>query len=61
MSLKGFHIVFIALAILLLAFFAAWCLVNQTDIPVGVASAVGAVALLFYGIRFVKKSRNIIT
>jgi hypothetical protein len=61
MSLKGFHIVFIALAILLMAFFAVWCLVNETGTRVGVASAVGAVSLLIYGVWFVKKSRNIIT
>jgi len=61
MSLKGFHIVFIALSVLLLAFFAAWCLAYSTNVPVGIGSAIGAVALIIYGIQFVRKSRNIIT
>ena len=61
MSLKGFHIFFIALAILLLAFLAVWFLVNQVDQTVGIASAVGAVVLVIYGVRFIKKSKNIIT
>ena len=61
MSLKGFHIVFIALSVLLTAGFAYWSFANETAIPVGIGSAILSVALVIYGIYFIKKSRNIIT
>ena len=61
MSLKGFHVFFIFLATLLAAGFAAWSLMNETAVPVGIASAVLAVALIIYGIWFIRKSKNIIT
>lgn len=61
MSLKGFHVFFIFLATLLAAAFAAWSLMNETAVPVGIASAVLAVALIVYGIWFIRKSKNIIT
>ena len=61
MSLKGFHVFFITLATLLAIGFAAWSLVNQTAVPVGICSAVLALGLIVYGVWFVKKSKNIIT
>jgi hypothetical protein len=61
MSLKGFHIVFIILSILLTAGFAYWSIANETAVPVGIGSAVLSVVLVVYGIFFIKKSRNIIT
>ena len=61
MSLKGFHVFFILMAILLAAGFAAWSLVNETAVPIGITSAVLALLLLVYGIWFVRKSKNIIT
>jgi hypothetical protein len=61
MSLKTFHIIFIALSILVTAGFAVWTFVNQTAIGVGVASAGCALALVVYGIWFIRKSRHIIT
>lgn len=61
MSLKGFHVFFIILATLLAAGFAAWSLVNETAVPIGITSAVLAVALVVYGIWFIRKSKNIIT
>jgi hypothetical protein len=61
MSLKVFHIIFIILATLLAAAFAAWTFVNQTATGVGVGSAIGAVLLVAYGVWFVRKSRHIIT
>jgi hypothetical protein len=61
MSLKGFHIVFIILSVLLTAGFAGWAFSNETALPVGIGSAVLSVLLVIYGIWFVKKSRNIIT
>jgi hypothetical protein len=60
-SLKVFHILFIILATLLAALCAAWSFVNQIAIPFGIASIVVGVALILYGIWFVKKSRRIIT
>ncbi len=61
MSLKGFHIVFIILSVILTAGFAWWAFANATAITVGIASAVISLMLAIYGILFVKKSRNIIT
>jgi hypothetical protein len=61
MSLKTFHIFFIILAILVTAGFAAWTFVNQTGTGVGVFSGVCSVALVIYGIWFIRKSRHIIT
>ena len=59
MSLKAFHILFIALATLLAAGCAWWAFSNSIT-TFGAASAVTAVALFIYGIYFVKKSRKII-
>ncbi|HUF61313.1 MAG TPA: hypothetical protein VMN36_04505 [Verrucomicrobiales bacterium] len=66
MSLKGFHIVFITVSVLLTLGFSWWCL----SIPesgrepvvtwMGYGSAAGCVALLVYGIWFVRKARSII-
>ena len=61
MSLKAFHIIFIILAIVLAAGCAAWSFVNEVALPFGIASIITGVALFFYGIWFVKKSRRIIT
>ena len=59
MSLKAFHVIFIIVSILLAAGCAAWSFFNQTSPAFGWASAVAAVALVLYGIWFVKKSRKI--
>lgn len=61
MSLKAFHIVFIILSILLAAGCAAWSFLNEIAIPFGVISGLCGVALVLYGIWFLKKSRRIIT
>ena len=60
MSLKVFHILFIILAILLAAGCVAWAVVNQAPAAFGIVSAIVAVALVIYGIWFLKKSRKII-
>ncbi len=60
MSLKAFHLVFIFLAILLSIGCAAWSYFNETAPLFGIASAVAAVALIVYGIYFIKKSKKII-
>jgi uncharacterized protein (DUF58 family) len=61
MSLKVFHILFIVLSILLAAGCAAWAFITGAGAGFGVASAMAAVALIIYGIRFLKKSKRIIT
>jgi hypothetical protein len=60
MSLKAFHIIFIILATLLALGCAAWSYVNHTAAAFGVISAVVGLALVIYGIWFLRKSRNII-
>lgn len=65
MSLRAFHLLFIALSIVLAAFFAAWSggqyrLEHESQY---VISAVGALvaggAMAVYGVRFQRKTRNI--
>ncbi|MEI9896390.1 MAG: hypothetical protein WDN28_21640 [Chthoniobacter sp.] len=60
MSLKAFHILFIALATVLAAGCAWWAFASSASATFGAASAVTAVALFIYGIYFVKKSRRLI-
>lgn len=64
MSLKHFHIAFIFFCAVFSFGFAAWCFVFQA-LPgmsniMGWASAIGGVLLVFYGIRFYRKSKNVI-
>ena len=61
MSLKTFHIFFIALSILLSAGCAVWAFINGIETVFGVTFAVVAVALVVYGGFFLKKSKGIIT
>jgi hypothetical protein len=60
MSLKAFHILFIALATVLAAGCAWWAFANGSSQIFGIASAVTAVGLFIYGVFFVKKSRRLI-
>jgi hypothetical protein len=60
MSLKAFHILFIFLSILLAAGCAAWSFVNEVSVPFGASSALVALALIGYGVWFLKKTRKII-
>ena len=65
MSLKAFHVVFIAASILLAFCFAGWALVNfanggQTaDLITGLASGVIGVGLMTYGVYVLKKLKHI--
>jgi uncharacterized membrane protein SirB2 len=61
MSLKAFHIVFIVLSILLCIACAAWAFSNHAGDGFGIGASIAAVALIVYGIWFIKKARNIIT
>ena len=62
MSLKQFHIVFIIMAVLSSAGFAAWAFtryqVETGELLMGGISAVAAVGLLVYGFRFLKKFKG---
>jgi hypothetical protein len=60
-SLKAFHIFFIALSILLSIGCAVWAFVNGTMPIFGAACAIVAVALIVYGVNFLKKAKRIIT
>lgn len=67
MSLKGFHILFIALACLCAGGFWAWCAWDAETaqrlgvVPMGNLSGSLALALLVYGLWFViRKSKTII-
>ena len=67
MSLKGFHVVFIVLAVLCSLGFAAWALTATSEAATssiraaGWISGVGGVLLACYGVWFVlKKSRKLI-
>ncbi len=67
MSLKGFHILFIVLAVLCTGGFWAWTRWNPEDarelnvVILGQCSGVFGILLLVYGVWFVvKKSRTII-
>jgi len=67
MSLKAFHIFFIAMSILITLGFAAWVLVGggvgeqQSSLHLmAVFSGLLGIGLIGYGIHFVRKSRDII-
>lgn len=65
MSLKAFHIVFIAAAASLAGVMGAWALGNwraggaSSDLAWGVGSFVSALALVAYGAVFIRKLRHI--
>lgn len=64
MSLKFFHIAFIFFCAVFALGFGTWCLLFPELPPMFLAmgwiSLAGGVALVVYGIRFVRKSRNLI-
>lgn len=60
MSLKGFHIFFIFLSVLLAAGCAAWSFANGVALPFGISACVVGVSLVVYGVYFIRKSRNLI-
>jgi uncharacterized membrane protein SirB2 len=60
MSLKAFHLVFITLSLLLCVMCAWWAFTNNVQ-AFGIGASVAAMALLVYGVWFVRKSRHIIT
>jgi membrane protein implicated in regulation of membrane protease activity len=66
MSIKGFHLIFIAIAALFCAGFGVWALFfDEQDSGMGtkiagVITLIASVGLVFYGIYFRRKSKNII-
>lgn len=60
MSLRAFHVFFILLSIVLAAGCAWWAFATGAGAAFGWCSAAVSVALTFYGISFIKKSRKLI-
>lgn len=62
MSLKQFHIVFIVMSVMLSAGFAAWAFTRYQPpgsvLLMGGLSAMSAVALMIYGVWFLKKLKG---
>lgn len=65
MSLKGVHIAFIAVSLLLCAGFCAWAIADWREsgeslsMYMGVGSFVSGIVLAIYGVWFLKKLRGI--
>lgn len=65
MSLKAFHVVFVAASVVLMAFLSAWSFQNwrETGYPADLAGSIGAalaiVVLAVYGRYFLRKLKNI--
>ena len=60
MSLKGFHLFFIFLSVLLAAGCAAWAFANEVPGPFGIGSCIVGALLVVYGIYFIRKTRKLI-
>jgi hypothetical protein len=65
MSLRAFHLFFIALSVILAAFFAAWSLGEYRsahqlgDAVTGAVSLAAGIGLAAYGAAFQRKTRNL--
>ena len=64
MSLKGFHIVFVTVSLLLFAFLMLWGFLlapEKTGLAtwMGITGAVGFLLMPFYGVYFLRKARRI--
>jgi len=66
MSLKALHVFLITVATLTLLGFSAWCFQQRGgpagfpgDLAIAVASLLGGLALVVYGIYFLKKLKNV--
>ena len=65
MSLKAFHIVFVTLSTILAAGFGIWAIRDYQShgdlgsLSIGVASLLGAVALIVYGRWFLQKLKGV--
>jgi hypothetical protein len=65
MTLRAFHLFFIAMSVILAAFMAAWAagqyqtLHDGSYIAVAVASIVCSLGLVVYAVKFQRKTRNL--
>jgi hypothetical protein len=65
MSLRAFHLLFIALSVVLTAFFAAWAMGEYrighgaVYLVAAVASLASGIGLVVYGARFQRKTRSL--
>ena len=65
MSLKAFHIFFILVSTVLAVAFGAWAIRDfaasgsGVNLALGVASFVGSIGLVWYGIWFLRKMKNV--
>ena len=65
MGLKGFHLFFICTATLCAVGFGGWAVVDYQrtgsfeTLAMGICSFVAAVALVFYGLWFLRKLKNV--
>jgi ABC-type Mn2+/Zn2+ transport system permease subunit len=65
MSLRAFHLLFIALSVVLTAFFSAWAGVQYRVFQdaayavTGVASLAAGIGLVIYGAKFQRKTRHL--
>jgi hypothetical protein len=65
MSLRAFHLLFIAVSVVLTAYFGAWAIGEYRSgqgavyLAAGVGSLASGVALAVYGALFQKKTRNL--
>jgi hypothetical protein len=64
MSLRAFHLLFIALSVVLAAFVAAWAAAqyqsshHASDVLTGVVSLACGIGMAFYGAAFQRKTRQ---
>ena len=61
MSLKAFHLVFIIVSILFCAGMGAWAFETGASDGLGWGASISSVLMVVYCVRFVIKSRSIIT
>lgn len=61
MSLKAFHLAFISLSTLMFFGFGAWTFIETSGnfIVYGILSFLSGVALIVYGVKFLKKFRDV--
>ncbi len=64
MSLKGFHIVFVSVSMLLFAFLILWGFVlspekSTLSTAMGITGIVGTLLMPVYGVYFIRKARRI--
>lgn len=65
MSLKGFHIVFVCVSVILAVGFGIWCFRQRSETGLGIYGAAGigsffaSAVLVYYGVAFLRKVKNL--